>query len=73
MSIMLNSLKTFESVIFFFFYVMVSANLAESRVKQGKHGYLGGSAGDCKDARLFGARLGGRNNADRVDPGVRTP
>ena len=52
---------------------MVSANLAESRVQQGKHGYLGGSAGDCEDAKIFGARLGGTNTADRVDPGVRTP
>ena len=32
---------------------MVSANLAESRVQQGQHGYLGGTAGDCKDARLL--------------------
>ena len=52
---------------------MVSANLAESRVQQGKHEYLGGSAGDCEDAKIFGARLGGTNTADRVDPGVRTP
>ena len=52
---------------------MVSANLAESRVQQEKHGYLGGTAGDCKDARILGARLGGSDTADRVDPGVRTP
>ena len=67
MSIMLNSLKTFQSVIFLFHL----SN--ESRVQQGKHGYLGGTAGDCKDARILGARLGGSNTADRVDPGVRTP
>ena len=32
---------------------MVSANLAGSRVQQGKHAYLGGTAADCKDARLL--------------------
>ena len=52
---------------------MVSDNLAKSRVLQGIHGYLGGSAGDCKEARSLGARLGGSNTATRVDPGVRTP
>ena len=72
MSIILNSLKTFQSVIFLF-QKMVSANLARSRVEQGKHGFLGGSAGDCKEARVLGARLGGLNTAMRVDPGVRTP
>ena len=51
---------------------MVSANLANSRIQQGVHGYLGGNAGDCKEAKLSGARLGGSNNADRVDPGIRT-
>ena len=63
MSIILNSLKTFQGVIFEFLFLMVSANLAESRIQQGVHGYLGGSAGDCKEAKLAGARLGGRHNA----------
>ena len=51
---------------------MVSVNLAKSRIQKGVHGYLGESAGDCKEAKLAGARLGGRHNADRVEPGIRT-
>ena len=51
---------------------MVSANLAKSRIQQGVHGHLGGNAGDCKEAKLAGARLGGRHNVDRVEPGIRT-
>ena len=51
---------------------MVSTHLAETRLQQGVHGYLGGNAGDCKEAKLAGARLGGRYNADRGEPGIRT-
>ena len=50
---------------------MVSTHLAETRLQQGVHGYLGGHAGDCEEARLAGSRLGGSHNVDRYEPGTR--
>ena len=51
---------------------MVSENLAKARINQGVHGYLGGSAGNCREAKLAGARLGGRSDSPREDHGYRT-
>ena len=50
---------------------MVPKNLERSRSKQGIHGYLGGAAGNCEKAKSAGARLGGKNDSPRQDPGCR--
>ena len=52
---------------------MVSENFAQIRKNQGCHGHLGGAFGDCEEAKNAGSRMGGKNDADRTDPGVRVP
>ena len=52
---------------------MVSETLAKVRTEQGCHGHLGGAFGDCEEAKKAGARMGGKNDAERKDPGVRVP
>ena len=48
---------------------MVSETFAKIRRSQGCHGHFGGAFGDCE----AGSRMGGKNDAQRTDPGVRVP